>query len=368
MSKFEIFLVAPPGLEKPLAEETRAAGFVKPKMMPGGVRFRGDWKEVWRANLELRGTVKVLARIGSFTASHLAQLDAQSRAFPWARVLRSDVAVKVDVTTRKSKIYHAGAAAERIERALREEMGIEISPDAEVVLKARIDENIVTFSVDTSGESLHKRGHKEAVAKAPMRETMAAMFLRQMGFDGSQPVLDPMCGSGTFVIEAAEIAAGLMPGRSRHFAFEQLSSFDPEVWVSLKAHSAATPPVARFYGSDRDAGAVRMSGANAARAGVAKWVDFSQRNAAEIMPPEGPPGIVIVNPPYGARIGNKRHLFALHAGLGTALKARFSGWRVGIITTDAGLAKSTGLALLPPGPAVAHGGLRVQLFHTDPLR
>lgn len=368
MSKFEIFLVSAPGLEKPLAAEVRDAGFVKPKMMPGGVRFRGDWKEVWRANLELRGAVKVLARIGSFTATHLAQLDNLSREFPWARALRADIPVKVDVTTRKSKIYHAGAAAERIERALREEMGIEISADAEVVLKVRIDENVVTFSVDTSGESLHKRGHKEAVAKAPMRETMAAMFLRQMGFDGTEPVLDPMCGSGTFVLEAAEIAAGLKPGRSRVFAFELLSSFKRDVWTNMKAQSAFTTPVARFYGSDRDAGAVRASIDNAARAGITDWTEFSQCNAADITPPDGPPGIVIANPPYGARIGNKKHLFALHAGLGTALKSRFRGWRVGIITTDGGLAKSTGLPLLPPGPPVAHGGMRVQLYHTDPLR
>ena len=367
MKKFEIFLVAPPGLEKALVEEVRAAGFAKPKMMPGGVRFRGNWQDVWRANLELRGAVRVLARLGGFSAMSFGALEKRATDFPWLDVLRRDVPVRVEVTSQKSKIYHQGAAAERIEKVLREAVGIPVTADAPVLLKTRIDDNHVTFSIDTSGESLHKRGHKEAVAKAPMRETMAALFLRQMGFDGREPVFDPMCGSGTFVIEAAEIAAGLKPGRSRAFAFEHLASFDASAWQEMRAQGPVSAPETRFLGSDRDAGAVAMSAANAERAGVAAWTRFSQGNASEITPPEGPPGLVIVNPPYGARVGNKKQLFGLHAGLGRALLDRFSGWRVGIVTTDGGLARASGLPLLEPGPPVAHGGLRVKLYRTDPL-
>ncbi|PSL21277.1 THUMP domain-containing class I SAM-dependent RNA methyltransferase [Shimia abyssi] len=367
MKKFEIFLITSPGLEKALVEEVREAGFAKPKMMPGGVRFRGNWHDVWRANLELRGAVKVLARIGSFSAMSLGALEKRARDFDWGQFLRRDIPVKVEVTTQKSKIYHQGAAAERIEKILREDVGMAIDPDAAVVLKARIDDNLVTLSIDTSGESLHKRGHKAAVAKAPMRETMAALFLRQMGFDGSQTVFDPMCGSGTFVIEAAEIAAGLRPGRSRTFAFEHLATFDADVWATMRQVSALTAPACQFFGADRDAGAVTSSRANATRAGVADFTDFSQGKAEEIAPPTAAPGIVIVNPPYGSRISNKGHLYGLHSGLGMALKARFSGWRVGIVTTEAGLARATGLPLLEPGPSVSHGGLRVRLFQTDPL-
>ena len=176
---FEIFLMAAPGLETVLADEARAAGFEDLTTLPGGVTFTGDWPDVWRANLTLRGTGRVLARIGEFRAFHLAQLDKRARKFPWGNVLRADVPVRVEVATnRKSKIYHAGAAQQRIETALIEELGVKIAADVPVTVKARIDDNLVVLSVDTSGEGLHKRGHKVAVGKAPLRETMAAMFLK----------------------------------------------------------------------------------------------------------------------------------------------------------------------------------------------
>lgn len=369
---FEIFLTAAPGLEAALLAEVREAGFAAAKSVPGGVTVQGDWREVWRANLCLRGAARVLARIGEFRAFHLAQLDKRARKFPWGEVLRKDVPVKVEVTTnKKSKIYHAGAAAQRVEKALVESFGATLSKEAALTLKLRIDDNMCQFSVDTSGEGLHKRGHKSAVGKAPMRENLAALFLRDCGFDGREPVVDPMCGSGTFVIEAAEIALGLVPGRSRSFAFEQMASFDAEAYAALKAEltpQEVDASALHFYGSDRNAGAVEMATANAERAGVAAITQFSHHAVSDLMPPDGPAGLVIVNPPYGARIGNKKLLFALYGALGKTLMERFSGWRVGIVTSETGLAKATGLPLLPLGAPVAHGGLKIRLFKTAPLR
>ncbi|MFT4795237.1 MAG: putative N6-adenine-specific DNA methylase [Paracoccaceae bacterium] len=365
---FEIFLAAPPGLESVLAEEARIKGFADPTPTPGGVTVQGGWPEVWRANLELRGAGKVLARVGGFMAFHLAQLDKRSRKFPWGDILRPDMPVRVEVTCAKSKIYHAGAAAQRIEKAITEELGAAISPEAEICIKTRIIDNNVTFSIDTSGEPLHKRGHKEAVGKAPMRETLASMFLRQCGYDGIEPVVDPMCGSGTFVIEAAEIAAGLAPGRTRSFAFERLASFDPALWAQMRAAGQGHVPAQRFYGADRDAGAVRMSRANAERAGVTAFCDFECHAFADLTPPDGPPGLVMVNPPYGGRIGNKKLLYGLYAGLGEVLATRFKGWRVGMITSEASLAKASGLPFKPMAPPVAHGGTKVWLFHTGRLK
>lgn len=366
---FEIFLMAPPGLEATLAEEAEATGFPDLSTVPGGVTFQGTWPDAWRANLTLRGTGRVLARIGAFRAFHLAQLDKRARKFPWGDILRADVPVRVEVATnRKSKIYHAGAAQQRIETAIAEELGAPIAADAQVVVRARIDDNMVVLSVDTSGGLLHKRGHKQAVGKAPLRETMAAMFLRQCGYDGTEPVLDPMCGSGTFLIEAAEIAAGLLPGRARGFAFEQLATFDAAVWSAMKGKATvARSTNLRFHGSDRDAGSFSAARDNAERAGVADLVDFQKKAISEISPPDGPPGLVIVNPPYGIRVGTKKPLYGLHGALGAALKDRFSHWRVGIVTSDASLAHATGLSFLPTGRPVAHGGLRVTLFRTDPL-
>ncbi|APX12846.1 THUMP domain-containing class I SAM-dependent RNA methyltransferase [Tateyamaria omphalii] len=363
-----IFAITLPGLEQTLADEARGFGFDVVDVVPGGVSLHGGWPEVWRANLELRGATRLLWRMGSFMAFHLAQLDKRARKFPWTEVLRPDAPVRVEVaTSRKSKIYHAGAATKRIETALVESAGMTVAADAPVTLKVRIDDNRVTISVDTSGEPLHKRGHKEAVGKAPMRETLAALFLRQCGFDGTQPVFDPMCGSGTFVIEAAEMAADLQAGRARDFAFEQFAGFDPKTMAGLRCGARRGAPQVRLTGSDRDQGVIAMAQANAGRAGVADLVSFGTGNAGEITPPDGPPGLVIVNPPYGARIGNKKALYPVYGRLGQVLAERFAGWRVGIVTSEASLAKATGLPFLPEGPSIAHGGLRVKLWRTGSL-
>ena len=366
-SEFEIFLVASPGTEAGLLAEAIALNFKSPKLVVGGVEVQGNWPEVWRANLELRGVTRVLARIGAFHAVHLSQLDKLARKFPWGQFLRVDVPIKVEVTCKKSKIYHAGAAAQRIETAIREEFGAVVSSEAELSIKARFENNLCTISVDTSGESLHKRGHKEAIAKAPMRETLATHFLRRCGYVGHETIVDPMCGSGTFLIEAAEMAMGFNPGRSRSFSFEQLANFDAEAWQRMRDVKKQISTSARFFGSDRDAGAIRMSRANAERAGVSGIIEFRQNAVSDLVRPDGSPGLVIVNPPYGTRISDKKPLHALYGALGQTLLARFNGWRVGLVTTDTSLAKATGLPFAAPDIPVNHGGLRVLLFQTGRL-
>lgn len=365
---FEIFLGTQPGLEEVLCAEAREAGLPDPQVVGGGVTFMGDWPDVVRANLTLRGASRVLARIGAFRAFHLAQLDKRSRKFPWGDVLRPDVPFRVEVTTgKRNKIYHAGAAQERVERAITEELGAPVSPEAEVVLKLRIEDDLVIISVDTSGEALHKRGHKAAVGKAPMRETMAALMLRACGYDGAEPVLDPMCGSGTFVIEAAEWARGLMPGRSRHFAFEHLAPFVPEMVDAVTSTWQTRETDLRFHGSDRNVNVIRMAHDNAERAGVAELCDFKPVPVSEITRPDGPAGLVIVNPPYGARIGKKKDLYALYGSFGRVMVERFSGWRVGMVTSDGQLAQATNLPWCAPSAPIAHGGLKVRLYQTAPL-
>ena len=369
--ELEIFLVTAPGLESVLCAEARAKGFQAAAAIKGGVTVKGGWPEAWRANLELRGAVRVLARIAEFRALHLAQLDKRVRKVAWGEILRPDVPIRVEAACKHSRIYHDRAAAQRVETAIRDIVGAPVSAEAEVSIKARIEDDLCTISVDTSGDSLHKRGHKEAVAKAPMRETMAALILRQCGFDGQEPVVDPMCGSGSFVIEAAEIAAGLKPGRTRHFAFERLANFDAAAWQRLRGKAIAkidgTTPAMRFYGSDRDAGAIQMSRANAERAGVAALTTFKQHAVSDLAAPPGLPGLVIVNPPYGGRIGDRKQLTPLYRALGQTLRARFTGWRVGLVTNEASLAEATGLPFAPPFGPISHGGLRVLLFQAGAL-
>ena len=362
--KLDIFLVCAPGLEPFLAAEADELGFKPALAVRGGVEVQGTWQDVWRANLWLRGATRVLVRMGSFKALNLNQLGSEAQRFPWVDTLLPREPVRVDVTCRKSRIAHSGAATQRLERALRS-AAIPVTPKAQVGLKIRIENDLCTISVDTSGEPLHKRGFKAAVSKAPMRETMASLLLRACAYRPGETIIDPMCGSGTFPIEAAEIASGLAPGRARGFAFERLASFNSASWAQLRT------PVTRkdncaSQGFDRDDGAVRAAVQNAKRAGVK--CDFKRRPVAELEPIPGPPGLVICNPPYGERIGNKKPLFALYGTLGERLREPgFEGWRVGIVTSDASLAKSTGLPFEPSGPPIAHGGLKVWLFKTGPL-
>lgn len=367
MKPFEIFCACPPGLEPMLEAEALQAGFKGAKATPGGITFAGLWPNVMRANLTLRGASRVLVRIASFRSFNLSQLEKQAREVDWSATLRSDVPVRVDVTTRKSKIYHAGAAKDRIERALSERLRAPLGGDDAIKLMVRIDNNLVTISVDTSGDPLHMRGTKQAVGKAPMRETLASLFLRMAGFDGTEPVLDPMCGSGTFVLEAAEQAAALLPGRARQFAFERLTSFMPERWAEMRAAQEQLYSDATFYGSDRNAGAVENAQANAARAGIDKLCRFNQGAISDLKRPEGPPGLVIMNPPYGERIGEKKQLFGLYAAIGTTLQAQFAGWRIAIFTTQSDLAHATKLPFAQTSAPIPHGGLKVRLYLTGPL-
>lgn len=370
-SDFEILLVTLPGLEPYLYAEACEQGFRKPKTISGGVIIRGHWKDVWRANLVLRGASKVLARIGEFRALHLAQLDKRARLFPWDKFFTPGHSIKVDVSTnRGSQTYHAGAAEQRIETAIEQSIGAKIAQStetADIIIKARIEKNLVILSIDTSGTALHKRGHKQAMGKAPLRETIAAMTLRACGYKRTLPLLDPMCGSGTYVIEAAEIAANKMAGRDRRFAFENLVSYNADAVNSFKDgwHTRQAP--AHFYGSDRNSQVIDFAKDNARRAGVGAACRFEHKPLSDISCPDGPSGLIIVNPPFGIRIGDKRELLALHQSFGKIMRERFKGWRAAMITTDKALAEATNLRWKPASAPIPHGGLKIRLYQTGEL-
>ncbi|AHM03649.1 Methyltransferase [Roseibacterium elongatum DSM 19469] len=363
-----LFLVGVPGLEGALEDEARRLGFAGVRRVAGGVEVAGGLEEAARANRQMLCAVRVLMRVAAFRAMHLAQLDKRARKVAWRAWLRPDVPVRVEATCRRSKIYVNKAAVQRVSGAI-EAAGVPVAKDAGIVVKVRIDDDLCTISLDTTGEALHRRGHKTFVGKAPLRETMAAAFLWEMGFDGSQAVVDPMCGSGTIVLEAAEIAAGLVPGRSRSFAYhglvrgEALSAADDwPVAEAVQAYLQDKDGAGRFLGFDRNDGAIRGARENAERAGVADLCRFERQAISDLQPPQGvAPGIVLVNPPYGGRIGDRKLLFGLYGALGQVLAERFAGWSVGIVTSDGGLAKATELALDPFGP-IDHSGTKVTLW------
>ncbi|MCI4663723.1 MAG: class I SAM-dependent RNA methyltransferase [Neomegalonema sp.] len=368
-TELQLFFSAPPGLESHLLAEARELGFQGVTEEAGGVLAVGDWSDVWRANLSLRGASRVLVRLGEFRAAHLSELDKKSRRIDWSETLRSDVPVTVEATCKRSRIYHSAAASQRVATALHEAIGAPIAKEAPITVSARLVKDICTISIDTSGELLHKRGYKHAVSKAPLRETLAALLLRACRYRPDEPLVDPMCGSGVFLIEAAEMGAGLMPGRIRQFAFEQLASFDASQWRAMR-NAAPIAPVAAaapLFGSDRDAGAIEAAQANAARADIAERIRFAQQAISDLNPPCDAPGLVIVNPPYGGRIGEKGKLKPLYAALGATLLNRFKGWRAGFITSEPGLARATGLPIVSESAPIPHGGLRIRLYQTATL-
>lgn len=369
--KFEIFITTQLGLEHLLHDEIKKFEFTNPVLLVGGVSITGDWVDVWKANMYLRGATKVLARIGEFRAFHLAQLDKRARKFPWHITIPQGISIKAEVVTnRKNKIYHAGAAVERIERAISEEIGSKIAgsvSSADIVFKIRIIDNNVIISIDTSGDGLYKRGYKLATGKAPIRENIASLALYYCGYTGNEPVLDPMCGSGTFIIEAAEISRNLMPGRNRKFSFQNLNSYDEKLVDYFIKKWENKISEFTFFGMDRNHNVVEHSIQNSKRAGIDDISNFKAQSIEKLSRPKGPEGLVIVNPPYGSRIGKKKDLFSLYRTFGEKMKNEFSGWRVGMITSDNALAQSTKLPLISSELAISNGGLKIHLYRTETL-
>ena len=369
--KFEIFITTQLGLEHLLHDEIKKFEFTNPVLLVGGVSITGDWVDVWKANMYLRGATKVLARIGEFRAFHLAQLDKRARKFPWHITISKGMSIKAEVVTnRKNKIYHAGAAVERIERAISEEIGSKIAgsvSSADIVFKIRIIDNNVIISIDTSGDGLYKRGYKLATGKAPIRENIASLALYYCGYTGNEPVLDPMCGSGTFIIEAAEISRNLMPGRNRKFSFQNLNSYDEKLVDYFIKKWENKISEFTFFGMDRNYNVVEHSIQNSKRAGIDDISNFKAQSIERLSRPKGPEGLVIVNPPYGSRIGKKKDLFSLYRTFGEKMKNEFSGWRVGMVTSDNALAQSTKLPLISSELAISNGGLKIHLYRTETL-
>lgn len=367
MKPLSIFLATAPGFEDTLKAEALDLGLTGATSVPGGVTFAGHWPAIWRANYYLRGATRVLVQIGKFRVFHLDELERLAMDFPWEVTFRPDVPLNIEVVSKASKVDNKDAISQRIAKALQATLGTTISDKAPVTLKVRIDHNVCILSIDTSGDPLHIRGHKQFIGKAPMRESLASLMLRYCGYAGHEPVVDPMCGSGTFPIEAAEIARKLAPGRSRSFAFEHLATLHADRWAQVKAEHAPVETDLQFWGSDRDAGGVKGASENAERSGVTENTTFKHHAISDLGRPDGPPGLIMVNPPYGGRIGNKKQLFALYGALGKTINAGFKGWRVGLVTSEPSLAKSTALPFRKERLTFPHGGMKVTLFQTGPL-
>jgi len=224
----------------------------------------------------------------------------------------------------------------------------------------RLEEDRLTLSLDTTGEHLHRRGYRQATAKAPLRENLAAGLLLAAGYDGERPLVDPMCGSGTLAIEAALIARRLPPGGNRSFLFERWPSFRASTWTHLKkrAMEEARPAApAAIVARDTHGGALRAAEANAERAGVSRDLVLEQADFFHASPPEGT-GWVVMNPPYGLRVGESEDIRALYRRIGGRLRSAYAGWDFALLVPEARLIEVLGLPAEPP-LWIPHGGLKV---------
>lgn len=365
----ELFAVAAPGVEALLHRELAALG-IKGRYVPGGVELRGDAATIGRINLESRLASRLLLRLGRFKTLHLNELEKLCAKLDVAPFIRADEPLAVRATCRKSKIYHSGAAEERVRRGLAKTLGVdpalaqgnldEDDAPPQTVL-VRFDHDVCTLSLDTSGAHLHKRGYRLETAKAPMRETLAAALLAEAGYRGDEAFVDPLCGSGTLAIEAALIATRTAPGRLRRFAFERWPSHEPRALRLLREEADARrrPAPAPIVASDRDEGAVRAAQRNAERAQVA--IAVQHQSLSDSRPPAGT-GLLLTNPPYGERVGNPGRLRDLYATLGKLASGQYADWSFGFVTTDTRLAQASGVAFTRVTAPVPHGGLRVKVY------
>lgn len=354
--QFDAYAITAPGIERVTAAELAALGATVAATEAGGVAFRADHQLLWRANLELRTATRVIVRLGVFRVRALGEMERKTATLPWEHFLARGQPLRLRVTSRKSRLFHTGAVAQRIAAGASARLGAELdhAPAGEddepvdsqlIIVRLLRDECMV--SVDSSGALLHRRGYRLEGGRAPIRETLAAATLLAIGFDGDQPLLDPLCGSGTIPIEAALIARDIAPGATRDFAFTRWPAFDAERWISLRgARLVQTRPetAAAIGGSDRDAGAIAAARANAERAGVGESVSFRIGAISAAEPSSSATGWLVTNPPYGVRVGDERRLGDLYARLGQVARARFRGWRIAMVSSSPALAAQTGFA------------------------
>lgn len=389
----QLFAVTAPSVAPYTALELRQLSLPPAGTEPGGVTFGGDLRALYRANLHLRTANRVLVRLGEFRAVGFGELRKLAAQLPWERYLLPGQDVALRVTCHKSRLYHSDAVAERVAAAVGDRMGkppAVVKPDDEQeetgpaeppqLVIVRLLHDRCTISIDSSGSLLHRRGYRLATAKAPLRETLAAAILLASGWSSLNephssaappPLLDPFCGSGTIAIEAALLALGIAPGlaaaQPRRFAFMHWPGYDEGLWQSLVAAAQQQrrqqPATGLSIGaSDRDAGAVAMAQANAARAGVAESIRWACRPVSALTPPDPvlAAGWIVTNPPYGLRVSGGQDVRNLYAQFGKVLAASFQGWHVAILSADIRLLNQVGIRL-DSGLALVNGGLAVRL-------
>ncbi|MEZ0288988.1 MAG: class I SAM-dependent RNA methyltransferase [Methylophilus sp.] len=369
-STHQFFATCPRGLEAILADELASVGAKTIQPTDGGVGFSGDMPTCYRANLESRIATRIMWQVGRGKYANEEDIYNAAMKLNWPQwfAVGSDFMVKVTGVKCPLKSLEfvtlriKDAVCDRFRQAVNSRPYIDTKePDVRIHAYLTVDE--YQFYLDTSGDALSQRGLRRASIEAPLRENLAAGILKLSGWQPGEPLLDPMCGSGTFLLEAVMMALEIAPGSGRGFGFEKLKNFEESAWQKIRQQALAkAKPVTfqKIYGSDTDLRAVRIAKQNLQQAGLMEAVQLAKTDFTELVAPAGE-GVIVANPPYGVRIGEDEELAALYPKMGETLKRKFSGWRGYFLTTDMRLPKLMRLAASKRTP-LFNGPLECRLF------
>ncbi len=356
---FNLFAVSQPGIEEITLSELGSVG-IEGKVVPGGVEFKGGLKELYLANLSLRTANRILLRVASFKVKTFPDLVRKVSRYPWAIYFPYSQNVKVRATCKKSKLYHSEAVAERVLRGihsrLRYKLGEAKFEDEGTSIIVRLENDICTISVNSSGKPLHKRGYRVMETEAPLRENLASAIILASGWDKKTPLVDPFCGSGTIPIEAAMISANIPPGIRRDFAFMDWKNFDKKLFESIKKElESGIISQTSVYGFDISDEAIDASMENAAYFNLK--INFEKSS----FPFQGLPEIayVVTNPPYGKRIITDT--VGVYRDFGKWIKKAFPAVKAAFLAPDKSFAKATGLRCKEV-LNFSNGGIKVRLY------
>ena len=369
MSEF-FFAPCPRGLEGPLSNELKTLGAEGIRATDGGVHFSGPGALSYRVNLHSRTASRVLWRVAMSRYNNEQNIYDTVYALPWNEWFDVTRTIRVNMAAIKCPLRSLDFATLKIKdavcdkfRLLTGERPSVNTQDPDIRIHAFLEESQMTLYVDTSGDALFKRGVRQYTNIAPLRENLAAGILMLSGWQPGTALLDPMCGSGTFLIEAAQMSLNIAPGIGRHFAFEKLHTFNNEKWQALRNEAiAAQKPVTALpiYGSDLYGDALKAARLNLENAGLLAAVTIKQANILEVSAP-AETGVLVANLPYGERMGELDEMRELYPKLGDLLKQKFKGWNAYLLTADLTMPKHIRLSVSRKTP-LFNGALECRLF------
>jgi putative N6-adenine-specific DNA methylase len=364
------FATCPRGLEALLADELTALGAQEAETAAGGVAFKGDWAFVYRANLHSRLATRILLRVSAGKYANEEDVYQGALAVYWERWFDPSRTIAVKVVAINSPLKSLNFITLKIKDAICDRFRAEtgerpsvqtVEPD--IRIRAFLTRDRYTLYFDTSGEALYKRGLRKQAGLAPINENLAAGILKLSGWQPGEALFDPMCGSGTFLMEAALMSLNRAPGLGRSFAFEKFSRFDARVWKQIREQAQQDcRPVTELpiHGSDVLGHSLKDADANLKSAGLREAVTLSKTDILDIEAP-AETGVMVMNPPYGVRLGDEAELAELYPKLGDLLKQKFAGWSVYIISADSNLPKLIRLAASRKTP-LYNGALECRLY------